>query len=302
MAEENIVTLYGTWTSPYAKRVELALKVKGIPYEFVLEDLNNKSQLLLNYNPVHKKVPVLVHNGKPIAESHVILEYIDETWKNGPKLLPDDPYNRAQFRFWAGFLQQQVYETMFLVMRMEGEAQEKATEELHEKFEILEEGMKGLFPDGTPFDGENMGLLDILMCITFGPYKAQEEVLGVKIINSEKNPLIFSWVNSLIEVTLQGSWASPYSKGVELALKLKGIPYEFVQENLANKSPSLLKYNPVYNKIPVLVHCGKPISESLVILEYIHETWKNCPRFLPDDPNRRAQLRFWAGFFDQQVR
>lgn len=109
MAEENKVTLHGFWASPYSKRVELALKVKGIPYEYVEEDLKNKSPLLLHYNPVHKKVPVLVHNGKPITESLVILEYIDETWKNiGPPLLPQDPYKRSQVRFWATFLHQQV--------------------------------------------------------------------------------------------------------------------------------------------------------------------------------------------------
>lgn len=59
---------------------------------------------MLKYNPVYKKVPVLVQNGKPIAESFVILEYIDETWKNGPLLLPKDPYKRAQVRLLISFL------------------------------------------------------------------------------------------------------------------------------------------------------------------------------------------------------
>lgn len=108
MAEQNKVILHGVGSSPYVKRVELALNLKGIPYEYVEEDLANKSDLLLKYNPVHKKVPVLVHNGKALAESMVILEYIDENWQDGPKLLPGDAYQRAQARFWAKFIQEEV--------------------------------------------------------------------------------------------------------------------------------------------------------------------------------------------------
>ena len=216
MAEENKVKLHGAWTSPYTKRVELALKVKGIPYEYVVEDLVKKSPLLLKYNPVHKKVPVLVHNGKPISESFVILEYIDETWQNEPRLLPEDPYKRAKVRFWAGFFQQQMYETMFLVLKTDGETQEKAIKQLFETFLVFEEGMKDLFPDGTPFDGKNVGLLDILLCSTFGPYKAQEEVLGLKIIDQGKNPLLFSWLNALIEVPVVKESGSPYETVVDL--------------------------------------------------------------------------------------
>ncbi|XP_022775614.1 glutathione S-transferase U9-like [Durio zibethinus] len=110
MGEENKVILHGTWASPFSKRVELALKLKGIPFGYVEEDLQNKSPQLLHYNPVHKKIPVLDHNGKPIAESLVILEYIDETWKNRPHLLPEDPYKRSKVRFWTSFVQQQVSE------------------------------------------------------------------------------------------------------------------------------------------------------------------------------------------------
>ncbi|WRX33663.1 Glutathione S-transferase, partial [Theobroma cacao] len=65
--------------------------------------IDKKTFQALELNPVRKKIPVLVHNGKPTVESPVILEYIDETRNNNP-LLPQDPYERAMARFWAKFI------------------------------------------------------------------------------------------------------------------------------------------------------------------------------------------------------
>ena len=103
------VVLLDFWASVFGVRVRIALAEKGIQYEYKEENLSNKSQLLLEMNPVHKKIPVLIHHGKPISESNIIVQYIDEAWPdNSPPLLPSDPYLRAQARFWADFVDKKV--------------------------------------------------------------------------------------------------------------------------------------------------------------------------------------------------
>ncbi|KAJ9548056.1 hypothetical protein OSB04_020599 [Centaurea solstitialis] len=101
------VKLFAAGRSPFVCRVKLALNMKGIKYQNLEEDLNNKSADLLRYNPVHKKVPVLVHNGNPIWESLVIVDYIDDVWKQVP-LWPQDPYQKAIARSWAKFIDEKV--------------------------------------------------------------------------------------------------------------------------------------------------------------------------------------------------
>ena len=105
MAKE--VRLLGVKGSPFSCRVQIAFKLKGIQFKYFEEDLQNKSDMLIKYNPVYKKVPVLVHNQNPLSESLVIVEYIDETQKGLP-ILPADPYQRAQARFWSKFMDDKV--------------------------------------------------------------------------------------------------------------------------------------------------------------------------------------------------
>ncbi|XP_015897030.2 probable glutathione S-transferase [Ziziphus jujuba] len=185
MAEE--VKLFGVWGSPFSRRVEIALKLKGVDYEYVEEDLSNKSPLLLKYNPVHKKVPAFVHNGKAIAESQVILEYIDETWKNSP-ILPKDPYGRAQARFWASFIDEKCLPALWKAS-WPCEDHEKVKDEAREHLKTLENELK----DKKFFGGETVGLVDIVANFIAYWLPRIQKATGAELLTEEKYPKLYQW-------------------------------------------------------------------------------------------------------------
>ena len=110
------VVLLDFWPSMFGMRVRIALAEKGIKYQYKEEDLKNKSPLLLEMNPINKQIPVLIHNGKPVCESLIIVQYIDEVWNDKSRFLPSDPYQRAQARFWADFVDKKVPFIQFLFL------------------------------------------------------------------------------------------------------------------------------------------------------------------------------------------
>lgn len=104
------VKLLGAWASPFVIRTRIALNLKGVDYEFLEEVFGVKSELLLESNPVYKKIPVLIHDGKPVCESMIIVQYIDDAWAaRPPSILPADPYDRALHRFWAYYVDDKVF-------------------------------------------------------------------------------------------------------------------------------------------------------------------------------------------------
>lgn len=106
-AKDHLILL-DDWLSMFGMRAWIALAKKEIKYEYKEEDQMNKSQLLLQMNPIHKKIPVLIHNEKPICDSIIIVEYINEVWKEKVPFLPSDPYKRAQARFWLDFVNKKI--------------------------------------------------------------------------------------------------------------------------------------------------------------------------------------------------
>ncbi|KAK1283720.1 Glutathione S-transferase U9 [Acorus calamus] len=193
------VKLHGCWASPYSQRIQLALNLKGVSYEWVEEDTQNKSEKLLQYNPIYKKLPVIVHDGKPLPESLIILEYIEETWKN-PPLFPEDPYERSRIRFWANFFDQKVLMAMRPIYACRGEEQEKAIAEFGENVTMMEKEIVKEFPAGKPFySGERPGFLDVVVGSASSLIKVTERLIGVKLVDQERTPLLHSWLAAFAE-------------------------------------------------------------------------------------------------------
>ncbi|XVF54650.1 hypothetical protein PTKIN_Ptkin05aG0198300 [Pterospermum kingtungense] len=192
MADE--VTLLDLWSSPFAMRVRIALAEKGIEYESKEEDLSNKSALLLKMNPVHKQIPVLIHKGRPVCESLIIVQYIDEVWRDkSPLLLPSHPYDRANARFWADFVDKKIYPTGKLVWGAAGEVQEAAKKELVGCFKLLERELG----DKPYFGGEKLGFVDVSLIPFYSWFYALETCGNFSII--VECPKLVAWAKRCME-------------------------------------------------------------------------------------------------------
>src|ERR1700761_25975 len=90
----------------------------------------------------------------------------------------------------------------------------------------------------------------------------------------------------------------PYVQRAVIALKEKGVPFERVDIDLANKPDWFLKLSPL-GKVPVLVVTTDrgevALFESNVICEYIEETQAGA-KLHPNDALRRAEHRAWMEF------
>ncbi|XP_061371482.1 probable glutathione S-transferase isoform X1 [Gastrolobium bilobum] len=191
MADE--VVLLDFWASPFGMRVRIALAEKGIKYDYKEEDLRNKSPLLLQMNPVHKKIPVLIHNGKPICESLIAVQYIDEVWNDRSPLLPSDPYQRAHARFWADFVDKKIYEIGRKLWTTKGEEQEAAKKDFMDAIKLLEEQLG----DKAYFGGDKFGFVDIAV-IPFYTWFKGYEIFGN--INTEKEcPKFVAWAKRCMQ-------------------------------------------------------------------------------------------------------
>lgn len=96
-----MLELYTHPMSPCAQKVRIVLAEKGLAWtkhHVSLPDKENLRPEYLKLNPLGV-VPTLVHDGRPVIESSIICEYLEDTFPE-PCLRPQSTYDRARMRFW----------------------------------------------------------------------------------------------------------------------------------------------------------------------------------------------------------
>uniref|UniRef100_A0ACD5TN24 Uncharacterized protein n=1 Tax=Avena sativa TaxID=4498 RepID=A0ACD5TN24_AVESA len=213
--------LLGTWASPFVLRAQLALSFKGLSFENVEEDLRSKSDLLLTSNPVHKTVPVLIHNGKSICESLIIVQYLDEAFSGagaGPAILPADPYERAIARFWVAFIEDKMLATWHKVfMAKTDEEKAEWMKQTLAAVGILEGGLKVCSKGGSFFGGDNVGYIDIVLGAAVPWVHATEALSGARLFDAAKVPLLAAWLESFGALNEAKAVMTDVDRLVELA-------------------------------------------------------------------------------------
>ena len=93
------MTLIGSLTSPFVRKVRIVLAEKKIDYEFVIDSPWSPESGVANLNPLGK-IPVLaLDDDTSLFDSRVISEYLDNVAPNN-KLMPSTNRERTEVKRW----------------------------------------------------------------------------------------------------------------------------------------------------------------------------------------------------------
>jgi glutathione S-transferase len=178
------LTLISHKLCPYVQRAVISLTEKGVPFDRIDIDLDNKPDWFLKISPLGK-VPVLRVGDKVVFESAVILEYLEETQPH--PLHPHDPLTRAEHRAWMEFgstvlgdiwgLETATDETTFKAKAKQSEA----------RFARLETRLVA----APWFDGEKFSLVDAVFAPAFRYFDVFDKIGDFGILSNK--PKIARW-------------------------------------------------------------------------------------------------------------
>jgi len=165
LAEETVknhqtdceLVLYGGWFCPFTQKCWLALEERGIPYKYIETNPFSKTPTLLALNP-KGLIPAITHQGRPLHDSQVILEFLEDVYPQyEPRLRPIDPYKAAQARIWVDFINKFIVPGYFRLFHAQTpELQESALSEWIRYLQCYADQIHGPY-----FFGEEFSIVDL---------------------------------------------------------------------------------------------------------------------------------------------
>ncbi|GAB5361069.1 hypothetical protein AAMO2058_000683100 [Amorphochlora amoebiformis] len=185
-AVESPIKLYTSWFCPFAQRAWIALEEKNIDYQWI--EINpyeidekepggyTKKALPL---PEKKKrfpgfvetspsglVPGIDNNGEKVWDSLIVVEYINDAFKEGPELMPSDPLSKSRVRYWSGYVTDVVQKNYYaMLISQDAEVQENFRQKFFDSCRIFSRQMANT-DEGAYFLGEQFSMVDI----AFAPF------------------------------------------------------------------------------------------------------------------------------------
>lgn len=106
-------------------------------------------------------------------------------------------------------------------------------------------------------------------------------------------------------LTLYGYWRSSATYRVRIALNLKDLDYRIQPVHLVDHggehhAKDYARRNP-QELVPMLVHGGQVLTQSLAIIEYLEEVFPNTARLLPESYAERARIRAFAQAISSEI-
>jgi glutathione S-transferase len=174
------LVLYDAPRCPYAARVRIVLAEKGVEVDLVEIDLSDRPDWLYEKNP-KGRVPVLEEDDRPLAESAVLMEFLEERYPE-PALLPADPADRAAVRLLI-FRADELTDPYYALRREEDGARER--------FDAALGRLEGLLGEQPYLSGAEYGLADIALV----PWVLRaRDMLGVEL---DGFPALTDWLGRL---------------------------------------------------------------------------------------------------------
>lgn len=175
---------------PYVQRAMIILNEKNISFDVEYIDLSAPPPWFYDISPL-EKVPVLLVDEKPLFESMVICEYLDEITPGS--LYPADAFERAKNRAWIEFGNDILDSTFTLLRTDDPKKVSHLTNTLSERFEVLED----VISDADYFNDSNFSMVDAVYAPIFRYHKLISSCTDYGIFNDA--PKVKAWGDRLLE-------------------------------------------------------------------------------------------------------